>query len=317
MQDGFAREIAERYIGEHHFSRNMRKYFGTGPVCLFGRLVDDPENPLCRGESGLKLADDVGKLVDGAGKFSRIHHELGHAAQAQKPYGAGGDLSGFGKKIEDSAENHDEGEGQVIDEIDGGADDRPVIFGFIIGVYGLFVLLVEFFRDRFRAVIRPDRLGARKHFFGKTVQLAQFFRPLAEQRPDFFRFHPGERDRDRHGNGKYEQQGPGDAEHIIEGTADGVNAGEHLDEIGGQGSVHRVDVVGNAADGVPRRMRVEIGDGQSGEAFKKLFPHPIGNPLAEIDHGDGHQIGQNGGQEVADKHFTEVVPDNVHQHSAF
>lgn len=264
----------------------------------------------------MKFAHDVGKFVDGAGKLAGVHHKLRDAAEGEVPGGALGDGAVPGEQIEDPAQNHDEGKGQVIDEIDGGADDGTVIFRFVIRVHRLGILFVELFRNLSGAVIGPDRLGARQHFLGKAVQLAQLSRPLAEEGLHLFRLQAGEGHGDGHGDGEHEDEGTGDVQHVPKGPADGVNACEDLNEIGGQGSVHRVHVVGNAAHDVPRRVRVEIGDGQSGEIFKQLPAHPVGDFLAEADHRDDHEIGEQGRNEITEEHFCEAVPYDVHAHAA-
>ena len=54
---------------------------GVARVKRLGGFVDDAENALGSRERRLKFAQNVCKLVDGAGELAGIHYELGDAAE--------------------------------------------------------------------------------------------------------------------------------------------------------------------------------------------------------------------------------------------
>ena len=207
VQDDFFGQVSEFDVFEFHISRGIGNFYGVFFVGGFGFFVDDTENSLGGGKGGLKFADDIGKLIDRARKFSRIHDELRNSAQCDEPYRSRGHGAVLGKQVENSAENHDEGERKVINEVDGRAYHGSVIFRVIVGIHGGSVSFVEFLGDVFRLIVGVDRLCSRQHFFGKTVHFSQLSRPFPEERLDFFRLDFGENDGNGYGDCKDENKG--------------------------------------------------------------------------------------------------------------
>ena len=138
-----------------------------------------------------------------------------------------------------------------------------------------------------------------------------------EQGPHAFGAEPREENRGRHRDGEHGNQRPGNLPHKDQRADDGVDARHHLHQVLRKRRVDGVDVIGNAADDVAGGVCVEIADRQRGELFKKLLPHRVDDALAEPDHQDGQQIGQDGRSGVADQHPADVFPNRVEVNAAF
>ena len=84
----------------------------------------------------------------------------------------------------------------------------------------------------------------------------------------------------------------------------------------GKRGVYGIDIVGDTADDITRRVGIEIVDGQRSELFKKLTTHGIDDLLAEMDHQDRKQIGKHRRCRIANEHLANVFPNHVELHTA-
>ena len=265
----------------------------------------------------MKLVENVGELVDRAGKLARVLHELRHAAERDEKQRAGGCRAALGKHIQHSAENHYQGNRQVVDKVDRRPERGAVVFGVVIRVHRLAVALGEAFADLVLTAVGADGRAAGQHLLRVAVELAELLGTHMEQGPHAFGAEPREENRGRHRDGEHGNQRPGNLPHEDQRADDGVDARHHLHQVLRKRRVDGVDVVGNAADDVAGGVRVEIADRQRGELFKKLLPHRVDDALAEPDHQDGKQIGQDGRSGVADQHPADVFPNRVEVDAAF
>ena len=126
------------------------------------------------------------------------------------------------------------------------------------------------------------------------------------------------RENDGNGNGDYENEdhGLGDLPHEDQRADDGVHARHDLHEVVGQRRVDGIHVVGNAADDIARRVRVEIIDGKGGQLFEKLLAHSVDDPLRKADHQNGEEIRHDGGGRVADDHSRDIHPYDIKLNAA-
>ena len=145
-------------MGKLHVALGVFQRSGAFQICRFGGLVDDLKDPLCRRQGGLELAVDLCDLPDGPGELSGVEHEGRDAADAD---GA--------MEIQDGSEHGDQGQGQVVDGIGGGAHDAGIVVGLIVGVHQLLILHVHVLNDPFLLGIGPEGLLAGDHFLHIAV----------------------------------------------------------------------------------------------------------------------------------------------------
>ena len=72
----------------------------------------------------------------------------------------------------------------------------------------------------------------------------------------------------------------------------GIAPEGNLQQVIGQGGVHRVNVVGQVADNVAGLVLVKIFYRQKGQPVEYLLAHLPHNLLAELNHEDGQQVGE-------------------------
>ena len=261
--------------------------------------------------------ENVGEFIDGSRELTGILNEFGNTAERDEEEGGCLDGTALGIHIKDTAEDHDQRDGEVVDEVDGGTEGRAVEFGVIIRVHCFPVLAVKSGADLVLTVIALNGATARDHFLRVAVELTEHTGTLAEQGTDLLG--AVARKKDGYGNGDDEDKdhGLGDLPHEDQGADDGVYARHDLYEVVRERGVDGVYVVGDAADDIARRVRVEIIDGQGGQLFKELTAHFVDDPLGEADHQNGEKIRHDGGASVADEHADNVVPYDVELYAPF
>ena len=126
--------------------------------------------------------------------------------------------------------------------------------------------------------------------------------------------------------GQHGGQGHGDEEHAgqlgrneqqhQERAHHRQSTGAELQKVRGNGGVHRVHIVADAADKVPRRVGVEILHRQLAHAVKGRLPQVAGHALAYLDEPGGDKIIQNRGAGVAGQHPAAVPQDSGKIHAA-
>ena len=67
------------------------------------------------------------------------------------------------------------------------------------------------------------------------------------------------------------------------------------DHVGGEGSIHGVDIVGDDGDDVARLPAVKVGYGKLGQSLEHVAAHGGDGAAGEKDHYDGEQIGKDRG----------------------
>ena len=314
-EDLLVRGVAEAYILHVHLPPGVGEYRSVRHIGRLGLLVQDTEHTLGGGEGRLELVHDVGKLVDGAGEFTGVLHELGHTAQRDKERRSLCQRAVLGVEVKDTAEHGDQADGQIVDEHHARAEGSGVILRIVIGVGGFHIAPIKAAEDLILPAVGLNGAAAREHLLGVAVELAQLARALAEQGAHLFRAVLGKEDRDGHRDCKDEDQRTGDLPHEDQRTGHGVYAGHHLHQIVGQGGVHRVDVVGDAADDIAGGVGVEVAHGQMGEFFKELFSHGVHDLLADAYHQQGQKVGQHRGKQIAHQHTAHLLPHHIKLHA--
>ena len=280
MDDGLARVVAELHMIHGHFPFHFVHSDRVGSVRGFGFFVDQTENTLGSGAGRLQFADDVGDLVDGAGEFPGVQHEGGQIADGK-----------MAPQEQDRPEDAHKGQGQVVDKVHGGAGHAAVVIGVVVGVHRGVIPLVEPGDHGLLLVVCLGGFLPGDNFFHKAVELAQFYGTLMEQGADFLGHVPGKPNGHGDGDGENQHQHRGNDDHHDQGAQHGDDAGSDLQKVVGQRSVHRVDVVGNAADNVAGLMAVKVAHRQFGKAVEHLLAHLEHDLLAELDHEDGQDVG--------------------------
>ena len=159
------------------------------------RLVHQLEDPLRRGQRRLQLAENIGRFIDGAGKFSGIQHEGGNIAQ-RDPAG----------QVHQRTEKADERQGKIVDEIHRRAGNAGVVLRPVVAFHGGFVLFIETIQHVRLPVIGPDGLLAGNIFLHKAVHFAQTLGTVVIQRPYPPGHEPGEQHGKRHRDRKHQHQ---------------------------------------------------------------------------------------------------------------
>ena len=291
MDDGLFRVVAKAHVVHGHVPFDVGELQGPRGVGGLGLLVDEAEHPLGGSASGLQLADDVGHLVDGPGEPPGVQHKAGQIPQRQPP-----------PQKQDGPEHADKGQGQVVDEVYRGACHAPVVVGVVVGVHRGLVPLVEAPHHGGLLVVGLGGLLPGDHLLHKAVELPQLYGPLVEQGPHFFRHVPGEQDGHGDGDGEHQHQQGGDEHHHQEGAHHRNGAGGDLQQVVGEGGVHRIDVVRDAGDDVPGLVGVEVPHRQLGQLVKELLAHLEDDLLAQVDHQNGQGVGQGGADQVEQAH---------------
>ncbi len=319
VKDCLFGSVAEGDVFKFHVSEDsLGKCLCLCFVSGFGLFVDDAEHALCCGKCGLKFVEDVCKFIDGTCKFAGILNEFGNAAEGDEEHGMlersilkhRGEIAVLRVHIENTAEDHDKGDGEVIDEVYGRTEGGAVIFRIVISIHGVFVAGVESAADLLLAVVCLNRAAAGDHFLRIAVEFTELAGSLREKGTDLFGAIACEEDRCGNGDNKNEDHGLRDLPHEDERTDDGVKARHDLHKVVGKGGVYGVDIVRDAADDITCRMGVKIIDRERGELFKHLLTHAVNDPLAEADHQHGEQICRKRRGCIADEHLRDVFPNH-------
>lgn len=141
----------------------------------------------------------------------------------------------------------------------------------------------------------------------KPFRLAQLLRAAVEQGAHLAGHILCQQDGRRDGHKKDADQCRRDPHHHNEGTAHGDDAGGDLEQVGGQGRVDRVNVVGDAADDVAGLVVVEVFDRENAQFLEYVLPHPEHDLLAEMDHQHRQNVGQQGRKGIEQQHQAAVV----------
>ena len=157
--------------------------------------------------------EDIGKLIDGAGKLAGILHKLRHTAQGDEEQTSLPHRAGLGVQIQDTAQNHHHGDGQVVDEVHRRAHGGAVVVRLIVGIHGVRVAQIEPPVQLRLPVIGLNGSAAGEHFLRIAVELAQLSGAGAEQRPDALGAEPGIQHGCRHRDQKHRDHGSGDVPH--------------------------------------------------------------------------------------------------------
>ena len=239
----------------------------------------------------MQLGNNVCHFIDGAGELPGVLDKAAQVTQTHLP-----------PKKQDGAEDADQGQGNIAEEIDGGSGDGSVRFRDGVGVYGFPVLLVKAFKNRILPAVGPDGPVAGEHFLHEAVQGSQ----LGASAPEHGPYHPGEPPgkQEHNGNGEQEDDNElrGNGEHHEKGNGDSDDALHELQKVRGQGLVHRVHIVGDDTDNVAGLKTVKEADGQGGEILKNVMAHLLGDPAGHADHNDVETVGQNARQNIESDH---------------
>ena len=306
VQDDLAGFIAEGNVLHAHVALRLGQGNAVRRVLGLAGLVDQAEHALARRQCRLKLGDDVGHLVDGAGELARVQHEGGNLPQRHPP-----------EQEQHRAEHAHEGQRQVVDEVDRRAGDAAVVFRAVVGLHGVLVALVKAVDHGLLAVVGLGGAQAGDHLLDIAVEHAQLAGALAEQRPGAFGDVAGDDHAQRHGDHEHQQQDGRNRQHHQQRAHDGDDAREHLNDVVGQRGVHRVDVVGQAGEYVADGVGVGVADGQAGNALEGVLPHAVDDLLGQADHDHRNEVGKQRGQHVEHDHQPGVQPDRVKVHAAF
>ena len=306
-------DVFKFHVAEDSFGERLCVCFVSG----FGFFVDDAEHALCCGKCGLEFVEDVCKFIDGTCKFAGILHEFGNTAEGDEEHGIlersilkhRGEIAILRVHIEDTAEDHDKRDGEVIDEVYRRTERRAVIFRIVISIHGIFVAGVESAADFLLAVVCLNRAAAGDHFLRIAVQLTELAGALREKGAHFFGTIACKENGCGNGDDENEDHGLRDLPHEDERTDNGVKARHDLHKVVGKGGVYGVDVVRDAADDITCRMGIKVIDGKRGEFFKHLLTHAVNDSLAESDHEHGEQICRKCRGCIADEHLDDVFPD--------
>ena len=84
---------------------------------------------------------------------------------------------------------------------------------------------------------------------------------------------------------------------------------QQLQQVCGQGLVHRVHIVGDDADNVAGLVIVEEFDRQGSEIFKHIVAHLSGNPPGQVDHHNVQPVGQYPGGKIENHHQPGAAKD--------
>ncbi len=308
LQNNFVFGITKGDILQADIPLNVLQLFGIGEIFLFGLFVQNGKDPLCRRKGGLKFVQNIGKFVDGPCKFAGILDKLRHPAQGNEKDGSGGHRSVLREHIENAAHHRHQGEGKIIDHIDGREEQSALVFRFIEGVHRFVVDFIEPIGDGILHSVGRDGAGAGQHLFGKAVELAVFFGALAEERAHHLGAIAGKEDGDRHRQNKDQNHRLGDLPHKDQRTHHGIETGHHLNQIVGEGGIDGIDIIGKMADDIAGRVGIEIADRQGGQFFKHLLAHFIDDLLAQPDHHNGKNIGKQCRDQIAAQHQPDVFP---------
>ena len=143
LNDGSIRNIGEVHIFQLHIAADLLQNQRIGAVSGFGLFVDQAEYTLRSRKGALQFRHDIGDLVDRTGELARILHELCNAAKRDEKDGACRHNTALRIHIQNSAENGDEGNGKVVDKVDGRAERRAVILRLVVGVHRIGVARIE------------------------------------------------------------------------------------------------------------------------------------------------------------------------------
>lgn len=197
-----------------------------------------------------------------------------------------------------------------------GPGHAPVVIGVVIGVDSLLVFDVETAGHGLFLVVGLDRFLSGDDFFHKAVEFSELERAFAEKRTHLAGHIPGKKDGngDRHGEDENQHRRYG--QHHHKGSHHGDSTGRYLEKIVGKGGVDRVDVVGDAADDVAGLMAVEIPHRQFHKAAEDILPHLENHFLAQSDHQNRKNIGQQGREQIKRDHQPAVIEHHGEIHPA-
>ena len=297
--------VAEAHAAQCHCAAHTGKLPCAGSIRGLLCFIQQLEHALGGSQRGLQLADDVGKFVDGTGKFAGIQYERGHAAQADAA-----------RHVQQRAEQAHQCQRQIIDEVDARPGRTGKGVRLIVGVAGEAVLFLKTGKKHLLPSIGLDGFQPARHFLGKAVQSAQTGRAAAVQRPHPF----GTVSCKHHGNGNGHNENKDqlrrDGEHHSKGTGHGDDAGEHLYQVVGKGGVDGVHVVGEHAQYVADGMRIEKAHRQAHQMVIDVLAHAVNNVAAQSHHQRGQHIAQRRCGKIKHKHPFCIVENRVEVHSA-
>ena len=250
----------------------MSRLPGLRPVGWFRRLVQQVQDPLGSGHRGLQITQQVGRLPNGAGEFPGVQHKGGQSPEGEAA-----------AQIQHGAEDADGCQGEVVDEVDGGAQCGAGAVRLVIRLGCLVVSGFKLALVRCLHAVGADGPLTADALFRKTVQSAQFPGPPAEQRMHPFHLHGSQQDGEGDGDEEHDGQRGGQPQQHDKGARHCQNAGADLQKICGEGGVHRVHIIADAADQVSGGVGVEILDRQLGHPLEGGLPQIVGHRLADLD----------------------------------
>ena len=251
----------------------------------------------------MQLADDVGKLVDGAGELAGIQHKAAHAAQGNASC-----------HVQQRAQDAHRGHGEVVDQVHGGAGDAGGVVGVPVGVDGALVTLSKAAVELVLLVIGGNGLHAGNSFLGEAVEHTQLPGAFPEQGTHHLGAVAGEKDGQGDGEGEDDQQRRGDGTHHGKAAHHGDQAGEDLRQVGGEGCAHGVHIVGEDGDHVAGLVGIEEADGQAGEVVEQVAAHPLDHIAAHADHHGGKYPAEQGGRQRYHDHPGHIADDHGENH---
>ena len=285
------RRIAKEDMLQLHRPLHRAQRPGVCRIRRLRLLVHDAEDPFCRRHGGLQLVENIRHLPDGPAELPAVKHEGADIAH--------GDAPGH---IHHGAEDGDQRQRKVIDKVGGGPHARHMIFRLIIGLHGPLVVFVQLGEGVFLLTVGLQRLLPGDHLLRKAVELPQPAGPQTEQGMGLFADPPGDEHGQGHRHHKDQHQLRRDAQHHDQRPRHRNDAGKDLHQIGAQGAVDGVGIVGNAADDIAHRVAVEIAHRQIRQPPEHIPPHPVGDLAGNDDHQNIQQIGHHCRRHIKQRH---------------
>ena len=241
----------------------------------------------------MKLSDQVGKLIDRAGKLARVQNKGRNAAQRDAA-----------PHKQQRAEDGNQRQRKVADAVDRGSGHTGRGICLPCGEGGFLVKRGKTGAEGVFLVIGADGSKPGNRFLGKTVELAQRTGAAAEERADHSGTVAREENGKGNGEGEDEKEHRGNGQHHGKGADHGDETGDHLGDIRGKGRPHSIHIIGNDGDDISGLMRIEKGNREYCQMVIQILAHFPDNPPGNPDH-DGRLRKRNGGRQERCEHHQE------------
>ena len=306
-------QISKLHVLKRHLAPHVIQHGGTFLILQLGLFVHQAEYTLRRRHGRLQFANDIGKLVDGARKLTGILHKGRHTAQRNEKDGCHADLF-CRKHVQNTAKHGDKGNGEIVDKVNGRADDGAVPIRLIIRLYRRIVPLVKAGNNHALAGVRTNGALTRQHFLCIAVQLAKLARARLIKGANVRGFIAGKQNGNRHRQCKHQQKHGRNRRHHQKRTNYRKQADEHVKQVVRKRGVYRIDIIGNMADNITRGVGIKIPYGQGNQPFKHFSSHAENNLLAKAHHQHCQQVRKHCRQHVAHHQQRRIQVNGVKIH---